>query len=102
MHAHVAARVRVRAHTLKHVFPFQKSLDPSVKSVILDGEICAFNHQTETLTQKGEQMSIRNIKPDDPMFQQCFYAYDIVHLNGKVLTNKPLTERIQILKSILR
>ena len=37
--------------------------DRGVKSVILDGEICAFNHVTGTLTQKGEQMNIRNIRP---------------------------------------
>ena len=70
--------------------------------MILDGEICAFNHATGSLTQKGEQMNIRQLKPDDPLFQQCFYAYDILLLNGTVLTNKPLRERITILKSVLK
>ena len=53
------------------------SLAPSVESVILDGEICAYNHVTGSLCQKGEQMNIRSLQPDDPMFQQCLYVYDI-------------------------
>jgi DNA ligase-4 len=78
------------------------SLAPSVKSVILDGEICAFNHQTDTLCQKGEQMNIRALAPDDAMFHQCLYIYDIVYLNGKVLTNKPLRDRIALVESIVK
>ncbi len=78
------------------------ALLPSVQSVILDGEICAFNHQTEALVQKGEQMNIRSLRPDDPMFQQCLYIYDVVYLNGKVLTNKPLKDRIATVESIVK
>ena len=77
------------------------ALSLSVKSVILDGEICAYNHVTGSLCQKGEQMNIRSLQPDDPMFQQCLYLYDVVYLNGQVLTNKPLSERIPILQSIV-
>lgn len=78
-----------------------ESLNPSVKSIILDGEICAFNHQTKSLTQKGEQMSIRGIGPDHPLYQQCLCVYDIVYLNGKVLTNQTLVDRIGVLQSVL-
>merc|ERR1719229_612884 len=35
------------------------------------------------------------------MFQQCLYVYDVVYLNGQVLTNKPLSERIPILESVV-
>ena len=58
--------------------------------------------QTDSLTQKGEQMNIRNLRVDDPMFQQCLYVYDVVYLNGKVLTNKPLRERIEIVKECIK
>ena len=77
-------------------------LQPSVRSAIIDGEICAFNHVTGALTQKGEQMNIRSLGADHPMFQQCLYAYDIVYLNGAVLTNRPLRERVAILRDTLR
>ena len=69
-----------------------------VGSVILDGEICAYNFVTDTLTQKGEQMNIRGLGRDHATHQQCLYVYDILLLNGRVLTNKSLEERIDILK----
>ncbi len=34
--------------------------------------------------------------------QPCFYVFDIVFLNGQVLTNKPLSERAEILPEIIR
>lgn len=77
-------------------------LSSHVHSVILDGEICAYNHQTDCLTLKGDKMNIRGLKSDDPMYQQCLYAYDVLFLNGQVLTNKPLLERIEILKSVVQ
>ena len=82
----------------KFSYYVRKALSSDVKSVILDGEICAYNKITETLMQKGEQMNIRQLRDDDPTFQQCLYLYDIVYLNGQALTNKPLKERLQILE----
>ncbi|XP_059090430.1 DNA ligase 4-like [Tigriopus californicus] len=79
-----------------------KCLSSHVRSVILDGEICAYNYQTDCLTLKGDKMNIRGLKSDDPMYQQCLYAYDVLFLNGEVLTNKPLRERIEILKSVVQ
>ncbi len=78
-----------------------RCLAPGVRSAILDGEICAYNHQTDSLTQKGEQMNIRNLRADDPVYQQCLYLYDIVYLNGRVLTNLPLRERLEILSQLV-
>ena len=66
-----------------------------------DGEICAYNHLTGTVSQKGEQMNIRHLKPDDSTYQQCLYIYDILLLNDTVLANKPLKERLDLLKTIL-
>jgi ATP-dependent DNA ligase len=39
-----------------------------------------------------------NSQDDDPTYQQCLYLYDIVYMNGTVLTNLPLRERLERLK----
>lgn len=87
----------------KFVSFISRSLRPSVKNVILDGEICAFNRELGVVAQKGEQMNIRTLgDTNHPVFQQCLYAYDVVYLNGKVLTNQPLTHRLEVLSSIIQ
>ena len=78
------------------------SLDPQVTSIILDGEICAWNHQTRTLVQKSQQDNIRKIRADHTSLQQCLVLYDICYLNGKILTNTPLAERIELFKKVVR
>ena len=85
----------------KFSFYLASSLRPEVKSVILDGEICAWNHQTQTIVQKSQQNNIRNIKTDHKKLQQCLVIYDVCYLNGEVLTNKPLSERINIYERIV-
>ena len=86
----------------KFAHPLATSLAPDVRSVILDGEICAWDHQTQTLIQKSERNDIRNIKHDHKQYQQCLVVYDICYLNGKVLTNLPLRERIPIYQKTVR
>jgi len=76
-------------------------LKSDVRTAILDGEICAWNHVTGSLTQKGQQFNIRSLKDGDPVFQQCVFLYDICLCNGKVLTNLPLRERVSILKKVI-
>ena len=78
-----------------------EALAGKVTSVILDGEICAYNKLTDSVTQKGEHMSIRGINADDPVYQQCLFLYDILLLDGKVLTNVPLYQRLEKLQSII-
>ena len=68
---------------LKFAHHVDRAISPSVKTLILDGEICAYNHLTGDVCQKGEQMNIRHLKPDDPTFQQCLYVYDILLVNDK-------------------
>jgi len=85
----------------KFAYHLASSLSAEVKSVILDGEICAWNHQTKTLSQKSRKNDIRTIKDDDPIFQQCLVVYDICYYNGKILTNLPLKERIKIYEKII-
>ena len=40
-------------------------------------------------------MDIRHLKDDHPVYQQCLYIYDILYLNGKVLTNLPMVQRVE-------
>jgi len=79
---------------------FTPCLKSHVKDIILDGEICAWSKEDMTLLQKGEQFNIRQLKESEEIkVQQCLVLYDICLLNGKLLTNLPLRERIEILKS---
>ena len=41
---------------------FSRCLGPSLRNAILDGEICAFNHVTESLATKSVQNDIRHIQ----------------------------------------
>lgn len=85
----------------KFSFYLASSLSPEVKSVILDGEICSWNHQTKALVQKSQKNDVRHIRNGDRNYQQCLVIYDICYLNGTVLTNKPLSERIKVYERIV-
>jgi len=81
---------------------FTPCLKTHVKDIILDGEICAWSKEDMALLQKGEQFNIRQLREsEDNKVQQCLVLYDICLLNGKLLTNLPLRERIEVLKSIV-
>ena len=79
----------------KFSYHLNKAIAANVQSIILDGEICPFNKITQSLTQKGQQEDIRHLKDDHPVYQQCLYIYDILYLNGKVLTDLPMVQRIE-------
>ena len=86
----------------KFAYHLDKALAASkVQNVILDGEICPYNKITKSLTQKGEQTDIRHLKDDHPMYQQCLYIYDILYLNGRVLTNLPMIQRVAMIREIV-
>ena len=75
---------------------------PGVKSIIVDGEICSWNYKTRSLIQKSQKYDVRHIKHDNDEYQQCLIVYDICFLNGKILTNLPLSERIKLYEKNLR
>lgn len=33
-------------------------------------------------------------------YQPCYYAFDLIMLNGRGLTNHPLKERLELLKTV--
>lgn len=49
----------------------------------------------------GEHHDVKNLRPDGPI-QVCFCAFDLLLLNGRVLTNLPLRERKEMLAGVLR
>lgn len=48
----------------------------------------------------GEHMDVKNLKEDGDWIV-CFCAFDVLYLNGSVLTNLPLEERLEKLKGVL-
>ena len=76
-------------------------LDSSVENIILDGEMCTWSKELNCLLQKGQQFSIRQARNDDQV-HQCLILYDILLLNGRVLSGLPLKERVSILAGVVR
>ena len=42
------------------------------------------------------------MKENDETYQQCLVLYDLVYLNGRILTNLPLKERLELLKNSIK
>ena len=83
----------------------------NVNSVILDGEMIAYDYERQvilpfgTLKSLAIQESVRQFTTIDQYDQQTSYPYyvifDIVYLNGKDLSNYPLFFRKSILERII-
>ncbi|CAK9440496.1 uncharacterized protein LODBEIA_P45850 [Lodderomyces beijingensis] len=83
----------------------------NVNSVILDGEMVAYDYKRQailpfgTLKSSAMQESVRQFTTIDQYEQQTSYPYyivfDILYLNGKDLTNYPLFFRKDILSRII-
>ncbi|KAG5891388.1 hypothetical protein JTB14_020116 [Gonioctena quinquepunctata] len=76
-------------------------INKNIKTVILDGELMAWNKKAKEFGSKGMAMDVKKLGEDN-LHQPCFVVYDIILLNGKVLTNTPLRERVEILKTVFR
>ncbi|ELU10753.1 hypothetical protein CAPTEDRAFT_17890 [Capitella teleta] len=81
--------------------PFDGNFSPAisncfkVESCILDGEMIGYNPETKTLGSKGEGFDIKS--KDIADYQPMLCVFDILAMNGKVLSNKSLRERKRIL-----
>ncbi|KAG0724997.1 DNA ligase 4 [Chionoecetes opilio] len=71
-----------------------------VREVILDGEMVGWSRTHRTIVSKGELLDVKHLKEQGD-WQVCFCAFDILYLNGKVLTNQPLSERLGVLRSVV-
>ncbi|KAJ3156923.1 DNA ligase (ATP) [Geranomyces michiganensis] len=76
---------------------------PAVQSVILDGEMMAYNTETGIYEAFGslKTASKEVIKLGaGANLRVCYVVFDIVHLNGQSLINEPLSKRFECLKEI--
>ncbi|XP_075216917.1 DNA ligase 4-like isoform X3 [Lycorma delicatula] len=76
-----------------------KLLNPTCRSFILDGEIMAWNKKNKFFASKGQNIDVKSLRIGSD-HQPCFCAFDILYLNGSVLTNKMLKERQSILSTV--
>eukprot|EP00055_Hartaetosiga_balthica_P016236 m.101261 g.101261 ORF g.101261 m.101261 type:complete len:1007 (-) comp9062_c4_seq2:48-3068(-) len=80
----------------------------SVRNCILDGEMVGFDRTSRTIVLKGENFDVKAIGSDGitrtsyPNVVQCYIVFDIVFLNDEPVYTRPLSERKQILKQILK
>lgn len=76
-------------------------LSKNVTKIILDGEMMGWNKKTKKLGSKGMAFDVKKLTLNS-VHQPCFCVFDILVLNNKILTNKPLKERLQLLDAILK
>ncbi len=65
------------------------------KKAVIDGEIVVFDEKGKPNFQK-----LQNYQSNDKFTIQ-YYVFDILYLDGKNITNLPVTERKEILKKVL-
>nr|CAD7433371.1 unnamed protein product [Timema monikensis] len=70
-----------------------------VKSCILDGEMMGWNTRLKCYKMKGINFDVKSLKLGD-VHQPCFCVFDVLYLNGQVLTNKPLRDRMRALQGM--
>ncbi|KAG8430044.1 hypothetical protein GDO86_018598 [Hymenochirus boettgeri] len=71
----------------------------NVENCILDGEMMAFNSNTQTFMQKGNKFDIKRMVEDSEL-QTCYCAFDVLMLNDEKLAHETLRKRYDILKEI--
>ncbi|KAM5288996.1 DNA ligase 4 [Ctenodactylus gundi] len=69
-----------------------------VQICILDGEMMAYNPNTQTFMQKGNKFDIKRMVEDSDL-QTCFCVFDVLMVNNKKLGRETLRKRYEILKS---
>lgn len=101
--------VKIFSRRLEDLTPMFPDLVEEVKampfsSLILDSEVIGFNAETneffpfqETI-QRKRKYNVAEISQQIPVIS---FVFDILHLNGEDLTEKILTERLNILKDVL-
>lgn len=72
-----------------------------VQSCILDGEVIGFDPRNDRFVSKGSHADVRSLNENSSL-QPCFVAFDILFINGQVVTNKPLQERVKLLEECLK
>jgi len=71
----------------------------NVQSCILDGEMIAYDPNTDLFISKGENVDIKADSLDG--VHPCFVVFDMLMLNDEKLANLPLKERLQKMERVL-
>lgn len=71
----------------------------SLQDCILDGEMMAYNPNTQTFMQKGSKFDIKRMV-DESDLQTCFCVFDVLMVNKKKLGHETLRKRYDILGSV--
>ncbi|NXR18929.1 DNLI4 ligase, partial [Cinclus mexicanus] len=87
--------------------PLEGSLTPFIHNVfkgniqncILDGEMMAYNPDTQTFMQKGNKFDIKRMVEDSDL-QTCFCVFDVLMVNDQKLGHEVLSKRYEILNSV--
>jgi len=74
---------------------------PHIDEIILDGEMVVWSQKYNTIISKGEHVDVKNLREGGDT-QVCLCIFDILYLNGQVLTNLPLNQRLDKIKSVIR
>ena len=69
-------------------------------SIILDGEMLGYNPLKQVYRTKNQNMEIKALTSNG--FLPCFFAFDIVMLNGEMTFRKKFSERNELLKSLIK
>ncbi|XP_067928082.1 DNA ligase 4-like isoform X2 [Watersipora subatra] len=70
-----------------------------VTSCILDGEMCGYDEELQVLGTKAMNFDIKSASLS--RYIPCYAVFDILYLNGDVLTNVPLKDRLKKLPEII-
>nr|CAI5853356.1 unnamed protein product [Callosobruchus analis] len=76
-------------------------LEPTIKKLILDGELMLWDTKHQNFGCKGMPLDVKKLN-DTGRYQPCFCVFDIIMFNDKVLTNQPLKERKEILATVFK
>jgi len=71
----------------------------TVHSLILDGEMIAYDKTIERFLSKGESVDVKNLK-NQPNLIPVYYVFDVLYLNGQNYMEMPYSQRIDILDQL--
>lgn len=79
-------------------------LKDSTKSFVLDGEVVAWSIEEKKILpfQILATRKRKDVKEEDIKIKICYFAFDILYLNGDSLLHKSLKERRELLRSAFR
>lgn len=91
----------VMDHKIKACKEFVPQAFPNVHDLILDAEVIMVDSETGDMLPFGT-LGIHKKNSYAGEAQNCLFVFDVLYLDGENLTKKPLDERREILKRVLK